>query len=195
MLPEHPGLGVDDEAQRIAMPEGVNFRPIARVAHERVVCRYGAIVVEAQDLAAQAHRILREVLNVVLGPAAGGQVDLAVTSEDDAAVETRVALVRLGDEKVSDIDERVGLEPAPRERRSAHTASDRFGVREIDQAIFGKPGMEGNIHETPVAVGADLGHAGDDPWVEHSASNDAQATVPFGDQHVAAGKERDGPWM
>ena len=54
VVPEHPGLGVDDEAQRIAMSQGIDFWPMARVAHERVVGRYGAIVVEAQYLAAQA---------------------------------------------------------------------------------------------------------------------------------------------
>ena len=196
VLPDHPGLGVDDETQRIAMPQGVDFRPIARAVHEWVVGRYGAIVVEAQDLAAQAHGILRDVLNVVQGPAANGHVDHAVPSEDDAAVETRVALVRIGgDDKVLDVDERVALEPAPRECRNAHAVSDRLGVGEIDQAILGKLGMEGNIHETPVAVGPDLGHAGDVPRVEHSVSNDAQAAVPLGDQHAAAGQERDGPWM
>ena len=55
--------------------------------------------------------------------------------------------------------------------------------------------MQRNIHEAAVAVGPDLRQAGDGPWVQHSVSNDAQATAALGDQHVAIGKERDGPGM
>ena len=117
------------------MAHGIDFRPMALAAHERVVLRHGAVVVEAQDLAAQAHAILGDVRNVVLGPAAGRHVDLAVTAEDDAAVETRVALVEVGDENVFHVDERVAVEPAAHERRSAHAVADRLGVREIDEGV------------------------------------------------------------
>ena len=138
------------------MAQGVDLRPIALAAHERIVRRHGAIVVETQDLAAQALEILRDVGNVVLRSAAGGNVDLAVTSEGDTAVETRVALVEVGDEKVFHVDERVAFEPAARECRSAHPVSDRLGVGEIDQAIAFELGMERDIHQAAVAVGPDL---------------------------------------
>ena len=122
-------------------------------------------------------------------------MNLAVMSEDDAAVETRVARVEVGHEKVFHIDERVAFEPAPGECRCAHLVSDRLGIGEIDQVIPFELGMERNIHETPVTIGPDLRHAGDGLWVQHAASNDAQATAPLGDQHVVIGQERDGPWM
>ena len=173
MLPDLAGRGVDDEAELVAMAQRVDFRPMALAAHERIVGRHGAVVVEAQDLAAQAHAILRDVRNVVLRPAAGGHVDLAVTSEDDAAVETRVALVEVGDENVFHVDERVAFEPAAKERRSTHPVADRLGVGEIDEALRSNCGMQRNIHEAAVAVGPDLRQAGDGPWVQHSVSNDA----------------------
>ena len=137
----------------------------------------------------------REILRDGPNIATGGHVDLAITAEHDTAVETRVALERVGHEKVSDVDERASLEPAPRERRCAHAVSDGLGIGEVDEAIVGKPGMEGHIHEAAVAVGPDLWHAGDGLRVKHSAANDAEATGPLGNQHVAVGEEREGPWM
>jgi hypothetical protein len=58
VVPERAGLGMDDEAERIAMPQGVDFGPMVLAAHEWVVARNAAIVLEAQDLPAQAGRIL-----------------------------------------------------------------------------------------------------------------------------------------
>src|SRR2546425_10546116 len=55
--------------------------------------------------------------------------------------------------------------------------------------------MESDVHETAVAVGPDLRHAGDGSWIEHSVANDAEATRALGDQHASIGKERDRPWM
>ena len=132
------------------MAHRVDFRPMALAADERIVGRHGAVVVEAQDLAAQAHAILRDVRNVVLGSAAGGHVDLAVTAEDDAAVETRVALVEVGDEQVFDVDERVAFEPAPKERGSAHPVSDRLGVGEIDEGVRSNSGWSATSIRPPL---------------------------------------------
>ena len=66
-------------------PKGVDFRPMAFVAHERVVSRHGAIVVEPQDLCRAGSSDLARPSPRI---AAGGHVDLAVAPEDDSAVET-----------------------------------------------------------------------------------------------------------
>ncbi len=55
--------------------------------------------------------------------------------------------------------------------------------------------MERDIHEPPVTDGPDLGQTRDGLRVQHSVSNDAQAAVPLGDQHVVIGEERDCPGM
>ena len=107
----------------------------------------------------------------------------------------RVALVRVGDDKVLDVDECASLEPAPRERRGTPAVAVGLGIGEVYEAVVGESGMEGHIQEPAVAVGSDLWHPGDGVRVEHAAAHDAKTTRPLGDQHVAVGKERDGPGM
>ena len=94
MLPEFSGLGMQDQPQRIAMSEGIDFRSMAIVVHERVVIRHRAIVVEAQNFTAQAHGVLRNGGD----PASGRHVNFAITSEDDTAIEARIPFVRLSNE-------------------------------------------------------------------------------------------------
>ena len=55
--------------------------------------------------------------------------------------------------------------------------------------------MEGDVHETAVAIRSDGWHAGDGVRVEHSVANHAESAGTLGDQHASVGKERDGPWM
>ena len=98
VVPEHPGLWVDHETQRIAVSKGIDFGPVARVIREWVVARNGAIIVEPKNLAAQTCRVLRNGPN----PAASGHVDLVITPESDPAIETRVTFVGLRNQKVSD---------------------------------------------------------------------------------------------
>ena len=45
---------MDDEPQRVAMTQREDFRPVSGAADERIVGRDGAVVAQAQDLAAQA---------------------------------------------------------------------------------------------------------------------------------------------
>src|SRR5690606_8621741 len=80
VLPDLPGHRMGDQTERIAMTECENLRPITLPPHEGVIGWNRAVVVEPQHLAAQAHRILRDVRNVPFRPATGGHVDLAVTA-------------------------------------------------------------------------------------------------------------------
>src|SRR5690606_7425769 len=58
-LPDRPGRLVPDQALGRAMAERVNLRTVALDADERIVVGYAAVVVVAQDFAAQAVRVLR----------------------------------------------------------------------------------------------------------------------------------------
>src|SRR5216117_2856927 len=106
---------MNDQGQRIAVPKGEDFRSIAGATHEWVVSRNGAVVAEAQDLAAQTCGVLRELADI----AAGRYVDHAVAAEDDAAVQARVAFIGLRHQEIADVGERAALELASRERRCA----------------------------------------------------------------------------
>ena len=196
VLPDVPGPGVQREAEGVAVPDGVDLRPVARLAHEGVVVGHRAVVVEPQHLAAQAHGVLGGHEEVaVQGPdaSAGRHVDLAVGAERDAAVEPRVGVERLGDHEVLDVVQRVPLEPAPREGRRAAAVVVPLGVGHVDQPVVGELGVEGDVHQAAVAVGPHLGQARDGLRVELIVPHHAQPAVPLGDEHAAVGHERDGP--
>ena len=133
------------------MPDGVDLRPMARLADERVVFRYRAVVVQAQDLAPQDRGVLRGVEEHTLrgqDPAAGGHVDLAVAAEGDPSVEPGVAAVGRGDHQVLHVAERVPVQPAPREGRRAAAVVVPLRVGEIDQPVVGEVGVERHVHES-----------------------------------------------
>ena len=150
-----------------------------------------AVVAKSQDLAAQAGRVLRDLADV----AAGGHVDHAVASEDDAAVQTRVALVGLRHQEIADVGERAAFESAARERRRALAVLDGLGVGEVDQTVVGEPRMQRDVHEAAVAVGPHTRHAGNRRRIEYAVADDAEPAGPFGDQHAAVREKRDAPWM
>ncbi len=127
-------LGVDDEGQRVAMPQAEDFRPVAGAAHERIVWRNGAVVAKPQDLAAQTGGVLRDLADI----AAGRHVDHAVAPEDDAAVEARVAFKGVRHQEIADVGERAAFEPAASERWCAFAVFDRLGVGEVDESIVGE---------------------------------------------------------
>src|SRR5262245_15242126 len=86
VLPDRAAHRMNDEPERIAMAERVNLRPVPLTAGERIVRRNRSVLVEAQELAAQAGGILRDLADV----AAGREVNFAVAPEDHPAIETGV---------------------------------------------------------------------------------------------------------
>src|SRR5262245_14490000 len=95
-VPHLAGLGMDDERERVAMAEREKFRTVSGLVHERVVGRNGAVVAQAQDLAAQAGGVLSHLADV----AARRHVDHPVASEYHAAVQARIALVGFRHEEI-----------------------------------------------------------------------------------------------
>ncbi len=84
VFPELARHGMEREALRAAMPERVDFGQIGFVAEKRIVDRNGAIVAQAQHLAAVFLGVLRALL---LLPLAHGQIQHAVLAESHPAAE------------------------------------------------------------------------------------------------------------
>ena len=189
VVPQGSRHRMNDQGQRVAVAKGEDFRPVAGAACERVVRRNGTVVAEAEDLATQTRRVLRDLADI----AAGRHVDHAVAAEDEAAVQPRVAFVGLRHEEIANVGERAAIEPAPRERRCAFAVLDGLGVGEVDQPVVGETWMERDIHQAAVAVRSHARHAGDRRRVEHAVADQADPAGPFGDQHAPIREEGDTP--
>ncbi len=162
---------------------------MAVTPHERVVVWHRSVIVEPENLAPQTHQVLRNLVDV----ATRGHVDLAVRPEHDAAIETRVTWVGIGDQQIANSRQRSVLEPAPRKRRGAHAVSDRLGVGQVDETVVGEAGMQRDIHEPAIAVGPHRGQAGYGSRIQMAVAHDAESTGPLGHQHLAFGWKRDSP--
>ena len=172
------------------MPERVDLRPVARAARRMGCRRNGAVVAEAQDLAAQARRVPGDVAGV----SAGRHVHLAVAAERDAAVQSaclRTRRARAGRGR----QERAAFEAASCERRRPFAVLDRLCVRGVHQPVLGEPGMERDVHQPAVAVRPDARHTRNRLSGRARRCDDAQPAGPFGDQHGPIGEKRDRPRM
>src|SRR5262245_10223338 len=67
VLPNRSAHRMNDEPERVAMSDRVDLRTVTLAPGERVVRRHRSIVVEPQELAAQACRILRDLADVPTG--------------------------------------------------------------------------------------------------------------------------------
>ena len=207
---------MDDQAERIAEPQGVYLRPVGRLAHERIVRRRGPIVVEAQDLAGVTAGILRllgradaiaAAVRLVTqrhadrheDPAVGGKHqpgdaeagDPDVRHEDIFDVGQGVPPVESA--APEHLRPRHALIPA-RIRRHVRLVGIRFQVREVDEPVFGKPGMHGRVPQAPPAAvtPVHLRHAADRLRVEHAVAHDPQVAGSLGDEDVAVRQEVHG---
>ena len=214
-FPELAGLGMDDQAQRIAEAQGVDLRSIGRVADEGIVFGRGPVVIQAQDLAGvtagflgllrRADAIAATVL-LVAQRHADRHEDPAVGGEDQSGhAEAADPGVRYED--VLDVGQGVGAveAAAPQHRRSREPLRHprvrrpllaRLGlqVREVDQAVFGELRMHRHVPQAqPAAVDVvHLGHAADRFGIQHPVADDAQAARALGDQDVAVRQEVHG---
>src|SRR5262245_15892345 len=86
VIPDGARLRMNDESQRIPVPEGEDLRSIASATCKRVVWRNRSIIAQSQDLAPKTRGLLCDLADV----AAGRHVHHAVSPEDDSTVQTRV---------------------------------------------------------------------------------------------------------
>ena len=171
--------------------EGVDFRSSAGAIQKWVIWRNGAIVAEAKDLAAQTRGVLRDLADI----AASREIDHAVAPEGHAAVQSRVAFIGLGHQKIAHIGEHAAFQSTSRKRWGTSAVLDGLGVGEVDQPILGEPGMECDIHQPAIAVGPYAGDTSDRRWIEYAVADDAEPAGPFRDQHRPIREEGDTPRM
>src|SRR5690606_34892505 len=117
-LPHRPGRRVDRQPGRVAVAGRPDLRLPARDRSERVVLRYAAVEVEAEDLADVVARVLHQFAVVAV---AAGDVEVAVLVDRHASAVAAVrralaaaalrnrrrAVPRLGDEDVLDLGQPV----------------------------------------------------------------------------------------
>ena len=174
-----------------------DLRTRAGAADERIVGRHAAIVVQPDDLAVMVREILRRVrLEVPLGrnlPIAERQEQVAVLVERDLAAEVSAAL-RHRLEQLLDAGEPIVLEPAAHERgRRLLPVGARLRVGQVEQPVRGEVRMRHHLEKTTLARVEHLRHAVDGLRKELALPDDAQASGPLRDQHVAPGQKGDGP--
>ena len=178
------------QAQRTAVPERVYLGPVAGLPDERIVARDAAIVAQPQHFAALGIGIL----GIIAG---GGQEKGSVLSKRNAR-----SAGCIQHEDIPHVGERVSIPmPARQGHRSAFLI-ERLGVGEIYEAIFGKPGMESDIHEAMDSA-RQAGFAGevrgrdtgDGFRIEHSMADDPQTAGALSHQHAAVGKKGETKWI
>src|SRR5262245_34343252 len=67
VVPDGAGFGMNDEGQRIPVPESQDFRSVAGATRKRVVWRYGPVVAQSQDLATKTRGLLRDLADIAAG--------------------------------------------------------------------------------------------------------------------------------
>jgi hypothetical protein len=68
--------------------------------------------------------------------------------------------------------------------------SERVG--EIQQPVVGELRVQGDVHETAIAVGPRARHSGNRSRIEHAVAHHAEATLPLGDQQATIGQKGQG---
>src|SRR2546428_3672444 len=179
-LPELASLRMNRQAERIANTQRVNLRLIPRLADERIVRRSGPIVVESQDLAGVAARILRLLCGPdTIGPTVRPVAEWHSDRHEDLAVgrehhsrDAEAVRPRIRHEEIFDVGQGVAaVETAPGQHRCPRwtfSALSRVGnvlvrvrlqVREVDQPVLGKAWMQRDVPEAKPARGSS-----DDRW-------------------------------
>ena len=134
-----PVARIEGQALRIAVAHAPDFRQRARAAHERIVLRHAAVVVQAQDLALMAgkalrrvpfevriHRAARRAREQARHAVADRHEQMSLAVERDARAEvTRRVVPGLRFEDFLRIDELVALELGTHQRGRAFDAGRR----------------------------------------------------------------------
>ena len=193
MGPELPRLRMQRRPELVPVAEGVDLRPVAVAADERVVVRDAAVVQQADDLADGVPWILRP-------RAAGGRAErpahgheqAAVGGEDDARGGGAPDPVRL--KEIADVDQPVVGQPSPRQGH-ARALAGRLRVGQVHQPVLREPRMQGHVHEAGQPLRMHGRHSAHRGGVEHPVADEAQPPRPLGHQQAAVGQERQPPRM
>ena len=170
MGPDLAGVGMGDEALRVAVAIAENLGLGAGLADERIVGRHAAVIVEADDFAGVVAQILGAVAVAAL---TGGDVEMAGRVESETRAEVPAAAGFPVDPKNHfEIGEGVAVE-AGAGHFGAGTAAARPGVGQVDPAVGGIVGVEDDVEQAALAGRGGLGHAADGRGVEQTVADDA----------------------
>lgn len=179
------------QALRVAMAVAPYRRVGTGAADEGVVLGHGAIAGDADDLAVGFVELLGAIAMVTAFADAG--VEEAIAADDDARAEVLAAVVsRLLPKQHAQVRQRA---------RSQSRAGDggvraircRSGIGEIQRAIAGEVGIEHHVEQATLAVGVDLGYAGQRRTDAAIRFDDAHRAAALGDQEPVVGQEGHGP--
>src|SRR5215207_4322680 len=156
-FPKHTGFGMDREALDVAVPVGPDLGPRTRAVHEGVVGRYGAVRVDADELA----QVVRKVLGgIELEAFAGGDEQLAVGREGKARAEMESARDGrlLPEDHLKAFERRARRVQPTTAGRGRCPALARLRIREIDEAVLGEAGIKRDIQQTALTLRVDARH-------------------------------------
>ena len=188
VLPHLTGAGIHRQAQRAAMPQRIDFRPVTGLPDERIIGRDGAVVAQAQHFAAERVGILRIF-------AGGGQVKHAVAAESNARSAGFVQ-----NKNVLHVGERAAIQSPARDRSGPFSSVQRLGVSEVEEVILREVRMERDVHISvhrarPARFSGPIRcrSAGDGLRIEHTLANNPQSPGALGHQHASVRKKRGAP--
>jgi hypothetical protein len=115
VIPQSARFGMDHQAEGIAVAKRVDVWPVAGTIREGIIGRRRAVVTQAENLAPEAARFLRDGSDV----AAGGHIEHSIAAKRDARAEASGARIGVGDQYVAHVGEAAAFEPPPRERGCA----------------------------------------------------------------------------
>ena len=127
---------------------------------------------------------------------AGGDEEVAGAVGDDArAVVVGGRRGRVLDEDVLHVGEGGAVlgEAAAGGGGGGGAAAHGLGVGPVEGAVLGEGRRDGDVEEAALALGDDLGEAGDRRGDAAVGGDDAEAAGALGDEVAAVGEERDAP--
>ena len=202
VFPDFAGDRVNNDCHRVPNAKRIQFAFVPGAPGERIVERDAPVVVETQNLAEVARRILRirhrcQPRASVIGKGdADGQVNLAVAAKHETR-SRRPGDHRVGDEDVTYLRHCFPIEAAAgQDDRRGFLITGFFSViGEVHPLVLDKARMQGNVVQTLQIPVGNRRHPGNRGRVEHSVPHDPDSPGAFRDQHVAVGQKRQRVWM
>ena len=191
--PQQAGLRMQRRALHVAIAQRIFFRQPAGFAHERIVFRHAAVVVQADHRTVVIAGILRALHFAAV---AEGDKQITFAVEHDARAEV-IAGAQLRQHAENDLHvfQLIAAQCAARDF-GADALVVPCGIRQVDPIVLSELRMQHHIHQSALAHGCHGGNASHRLWVKlEIATDDAQPSAALGDQHARVGQKGDRPRM
>src|SRR5262245_10991899 len=154
---------------------------ISGASDKRIVWRNGSIVAQAKRFAVESVGIL-SLLRVVVAMT-DAHMDHAVFAKGNSR---RVS--GLDSRKdIAYLDERLSV---PAATRQSDNSVGRLVVGKVDKLVFGKLGMQSEVHQPGQTLCSHFGNTGDGSRFEHAIAEDPQAAGTFSNKDAPIRQER-----